>query len=74
MSDRPEPFDPSCERQPAEIFEYQTSAEDYNLTPDEYVRQQEGTFNRENGHFLCTSCYIKHGQSVGEKGRRWVCP
>jgi hypothetical protein len=34
----------------------------------DYVRREEGTFNRENGHFLCDRCYISHGMPLG------VCP
>ena len=29
------------------------------MTPDAYVRAEEGTYNRENGHFLCTDCYVR---------------
>jgi hypothetical protein len=34
-------------------------------TPDEAVRRNEGTFNRENNHFWCTTCYIKAGMPLG---------
>lgn len=32
---------------------------------DEAVRHNEGTWNRENNHFWCTSCYIKVGMPNG---------
>lgn len=34
-------------------------------TPEEAVRLNEGTYNRENNHFWCTSCYIKAGMPLG---------
>jgi hypothetical protein len=68
----PEPFDPSCNRKPSEIDEYVDMASEESMTPDEYVQREEGTYNRENGHFLCTECYIKHGMPSSPGG--WVCP
>lgn len=48
-------------------------AEASDCTPTEYVLAEEGTLNSENGHFLCTSCYIKAGQpSAPFPG--WKCP
>lgn len=41
-------------------------------TESEYVRQEEGTYNRENEHFLCDECYIKAGQPSSPSG--WKCP
>ena len=32
---------------------------------DEAVRYNEGTWNRANNHFWCTSCYIKAGMPLG---------
>jgi hypothetical protein len=37
-----------------------------------YVRNEEGTYNQDNGHFLCTDCYIKAGMPSSSLG--WVCP
>jgi hypothetical protein len=39
---------------------------------EDFVRKEEGTFNQENGHFLCDPCYIKAGQPSSSSG--WVCP
>jgi hypothetical protein len=47
-------------------------AEHQNITPDEYVRDEEGTYNPANGHFLCDECYIKAGQPSSPRG--WRCP
>ena len=51
-----------CNRIPSEIEEYIECGQAENMTPDQYVLQEEGTLNPENGHFLCTECYIKAGQ------------
>lgn len=42
------------------------------MTPDDYVWQEEGTLNQENGHFYCTTCYIAIGMPSSSSG--WVCP
>jgi hypothetical protein len=54
-----------CKRLPKEIGEYVEGAIEENMTPDQYVRNQEGTYNPWNGHFYCTSCYIKLGMPNG---------
>lgn len=45
---------------------------------EDYIVEEEGTYNPETGHYLCDSCYIKAGQPTGADGRggpgRWVCP
>ncbi len=64
---QPEPYDPMCSRTPEEIGCYDDYLED-GQTASEYVRLNEGTYNRENGHFLCDACYIKAGMPLG------VCP
>lgn len=46
----------------------------YHKDREDYIRQEEGTYNPENGHFLCDSCYIGAGMPVGFNGTRWVCP
>jgi hypothetical protein len=62
-----------CLRFPDELDCYTGVLED-GESADDYVRSEEGTFNAENGHFLCDACYINAGMPVGENGRRWVCP
>jgi hypothetical protein len=61
-----------CLKFPNQLGCYLSCAEDAGLTPDEYVRQEEGTYNPENGHFLCDSCYIAAGMPTGRYG--WTCP
>jgi hypothetical protein len=55
-----------------QINEYVELAADEGTTPDAYVQSEEGTYNRDNGHFLCTGCYIKAGMPSSERG--WVAP
>jgi len=54
-----------CKRTPTQITAYAWFAEGEGLTNDEYVIQEEGTYNRANGHFWCDECYIAAGQPLG---------
>ena len=75
------PFDPSCKRFAKDMTEYDSYI-DLQDNPDlrkptpkmreDYVRDEEGTYNPENGHFLCDECYIKAGMPSGPRG--WKCP
>lgn len=49
----------SCGRKCTEIQEYIDFALVENITPESYVRTNEGTYNRKNNTFVCTSCYFK---------------
>jgi len=70
-----QPRCPYCNRTPAEIAEYVDPAKDIGLTPDDYVRQNEGTYNEKNGHFACTTCYIKIGMPANPYPmKNWVAP
>ena len=68
---------PYCKRKPHEIMEYITSAAESaygnNITPAEYVMKEEGTYNKYNGHFCCTDCYIDLGMPV-HKDEQWIAP
>jgi hypothetical protein len=61
-----------CGLTPNELDEYKEFAEAEGMTPNEYVIEEEGTYNPENGHFLCTECYVKFGCPSTEKG--WKAP
>jgi hypothetical protein len=61
-----------CNKHPDEIEEYVEFAAMEEMTPDDYVRQEEGTYNQDNGHFTCTECYIKIGMPSSPRG--WVAP
>jgi hypothetical protein len=42
------------------------------VSPERYVWQEEGTLNMQNGHFLCTNCYIDAGMPSSPTG--WTAP
>jgi len=63
-----------CGRYPEDIIEYIDAVKGTGLTPSQYVRQEEGTYNPANGHYACTSCYIKLGMPVASDGGRWKAP
>lgn len=54
-----------CGRKPDEISEYVEAASEEKITPDQYILENEGTYNPINGHFYCTNCYIEIGMPLG---------
>lgn len=50
-----------CKKHPDQIPEYLAIAAEEGMTPDSFVRSEEGTYNPENGHFMCTDCYCNAG-------------
>ena len=66
------PLCTGCNKTPSQIDEFIEIAKEEGITPDDYVRNEEGTYNRTNGHFLCTDCYIKAGMPSSPRG--WVAP
>lgn len=54
-----------CKRHPRDISAYDYFAELEGISNEEYVLQEEGTYNDYNGHFWCDPCYIKAGQPLG---------
>lgn len=71
-NDRPQAICVGCERVPEQINEYSEVMTGEEVSPDDYVWKEEGTLNTSNGHFLCTSCYIKAGQPSTKRG--WTAP
>ena len=64
-----------CGKSPNELDEFQPNTTGSELSAEEYVQAEEGTYNAANGHFLCTPCYIDAGQPTMPGGRgRWVAP
>ena len=61
-----------CGKMPSQIPEYVEAAKPCNITPEQYVIEDEGTYNNENGHFACTDCYVKMGMPSSPQG--WVAP
>ena len=55
-----------CGKRPDEINEYIVAAEDEGITPFQYVRQEEGTYNSKTQLFYCTFCFIKAGMPLGK--------
>lgn len=68
----PPPFDPRCQRWADDMAEYDDPRHGTGLSRAEYVRQEEGTYNPDNGHFLCDQCYIDAGMPSSPSG--WRCP
>jgi hypothetical protein len=61
-----------CNKHPNQIDEYIEAAKEEEMTPDEYVRQLEGTYNESNGHFTRTPCYVEMGMPSAKGG--WIAP
>ena len=61
-----------CGRFPLEIPEYQHLWDDEgyaekNVTVEQFMAEQEGTYNPSDKSFYCTECYIKAGMPLNEK-------
>ena len=54
-----------CQRKPEDIEEYQIEAEVNDMTPEQFVIQEEGTYNPVDNIFTCTRCYISIGMPLG---------
>lgn len=62
-----------CGKHPGELSEYVHQSEVEGMTPDDFVRELEGTYNPETGRFACTECYIAMGMPTAP-GRGWKAP
>ena len=69
-----EPLCTGCNKHPEEIEEFVEAAKEEAMTPAEYVRKEEGTYNQANGHFLCTVCYIEAGMPSRPYPDSWKAP
>jgi hypothetical protein len=47
-----------CKKRPDQIDDIRESASANRMTPLDYVKVLEPTFNKGNGHFMCTDCYM----------------
>ena len=63
-----------CNKSADEIEEYIEGAKEEEITVEQYVRENEGTYNLENGHMLCTDCYIKAGMPAKPFPDQWIAP
>jgi hypothetical protein len=71
------PYDPRCNRFGGEITEYDDLIVDFGQvvtaeTREDFIRNNDGTYNPMNGHFACTECYIAIGAPSSPSG--WKCP
>lgn len=48
-----------CGKKPEEISEYICLAEEEKITPTQYVIENDNTYNKATGEFLCTECYVQ---------------
>lgn len=72
MTDPRNPICIKCSRRPDEIAEYRACGKYSRMTPNEYVRAFVSTYNRTNGHFICTECRIAVGCPSHPNG--WIAP
>lgn len=56
-----------CGKHPHEIMEYKFKGDINNMSPEEFVYQEDGTYNEEHNLFCCTKCYIKLGTPNGSE-------
>jgi hypothetical protein len=81
----PIPYDPSCKRYARDIATFDFFIpQDPSSVPAEptptptaeqreaYIRENESTYNPENGHFLCDECHVKAGMPAASE--EWKCP
>lgn len=69
---RPDLLCAGCGKTPSQLDEYVDMGRVEGMSPEDYCWEEEGTLNRENGHFLCTNCYVKAGMPSSPRG--WVTP
>lgn len=60
-----------CGLTPEQLTEYIFAARSEETTPEQFVLENEGTFNPETQKFWCTSCYIKIGMPLGLARDSW---
>lgn len=48
-----------CNKKPNEIVEYVQLAKEENITPEQFVIKNEGTFNKETGYFCAHNVILK---------------
>lgn len=55
-----------CGLEPHELKSVNKFAKENGMTPEEFVRELEGTYNKETELFYCDDCYIKLGMPLGK--------
>lgn len=66
------PICTGCNKRPEELAEYVEMGDEHGMTANSFVLMFEGTLNQDNGHFLCTACYIEAGEPSSPGG--WHAP
>jgi hypothetical protein len=70
-------FDPAvcfrCGKMASQIPEYREPAKEEDITADEWMRENEGTYNAETNTFACTECYMAIGMPSAPGGG-WKAP
>jgi hypothetical protein len=69
-----EPIYFKCKRKTSEIDEYIEAIKGSTLTPAQFVRREEGTYNPITDRFCCIQCYIDLGQPSLPAPNRWKAP
>jgi hypothetical protein len=68
------PICTGCNKSADELEEYIEGAKEAGITIEQYVREEEGTYNPKNGHFLCTDCYVDAGMPSRPYPEQWIAP
>lgn len=55
-----------CGKEPHEIESVRYFADGEGVTPEEFVIDNEGTYNEKTGLFYCDDCYIAEGMPLGK--------
>ena len=54
-----------CGKSPSELEEYRAGEIDPGVTPEQFVKEEEGTYAIKGpGTFYCTPCYIRAGMPL----------
>lgn len=61
-----------CGKKPEDLEDYAECAAEAEMTVEDYVTEEEGTYNPETGNFACNDCYIKIGMPSSPHG--WMAP
>ena len=63
-----------CGKLAEELEEYVDAAAANEMPIDQFVAEEEGTYNPESGNFACTECYIAIGMPSRDAPDRWRAP
>lgn len=56
-----------CGKTPSELSEYIDAGRENGMSPEAYVRQEEGTYDAASGRFLCTADFIEREVTTGRR-------